>query len=92
MRTLRSTCVHCVPMTSDRRGLIIYVNMLYLDDRLTKPQLSRLHELISSEEAMVCPNCGMSTWEKDFGCRLPGCENYAVLAATDEQGESEEPD
>jgi len=29
---------------------------------------------------MVCPNCGMSTWDRDFGCRLPGCENYGVLA------------
>ena len=28
---------------------------------------------------MVCPDCGMTTWDKDFGCRLPGCENYAVL-------------
>lgn len=39
---------------------------------------------------MVCPDCGMTTWDKDFGCRLPGCENYGVL--TDEQGESEEPE
>lgn len=33
---------------------------------------------------MVCPDCGMTTWDAGFGCRLPGCENYGVLA-DDEQ-------
>lgn len=28
---------------------------------------------------IVCPDCGMSTWDEAFGCRLPGCENYGVL-------------
>lgn len=73
-----------------KRDLVLYINQLYTDDRLTKPQWSRLHELISSEDAMVCPNCGMTTWDKDFGCRLPGCDNYAVLVENDEQGESED--
>lgn len=29
---------------------------------------------------IVCPDCGMSTWDEEFGCRLPGCENYGVIA------------
>ena len=33
---------------------------------------------------MVCPDCGMTTWKEDFGCVLPGCENYGVLEANDD--------
>lgn len=33
---------------------------------------------------IVCPDCGMSTWLEDFGCALPGCENYGVLEANDD--------
>lgn len=32
-----------------------------------------------SERRIVCPDCGMSTWDESFGCLLPGCENYGVL-------------
>lgn len=40
----------------------------------------KLRELAAPPRArVVCPECGQSTWRKDFGCALPGCENHACL-------------
>ena len=36
------------------------------------------------KKQVVCPGCGMSTWDENFGCILPGCENYGVIAARKE--------
>ena len=34
---------------------------------------------MSCEGRIVCLGCGMHTWVKDFGCTLPGCDNYVVV-------------